>query len=269
MSYVILFILGVVILFIYLWKSAQKEIDEEDKQPSDFVDEDEVLSILNEVNSLDDFKKLHAKFNRYESSITGHSGQAKMVKYETLSKAYYQACDKTVMYQFDPILNLDSPRIEIDNFRKLFPIDEYHKVKKEFGQNRDFIELSFSDYYINKDYEKIPPYLDKLIAYKDVMENEDLTLENKASKVKELCKNRAFKEEFFSNLSLNEIYDEILISELNSLKVPLPKKLYEAGIKSKKDLQNCDIKEIKKIPGFGPKKVELLMQIIETTHNSK
>lgn len=269
MSYVILFILGVVILFIYLWKSAQKEIDEEDKQPSDFVDEDEVLSILNEVNSLDDFKKLQAKFNRYESSITGNSGQAKMVKYETLSKAYYQACDKTFMYQFDPILNLDSPRIEIDNFRKLFSIDEYHKVKKEFGQNRDFIELTYSDYYINKDYEKIPPYLDKLIAYKDIMENEDLTLNNKSLKIKELCKSRAFKEEFFYNLSIKEICDEVLMSELTSLKVPLPKKLYEAGIQTKKDLQNCDFKEIKKIPGFGPKKIESLKQIIETTHNSK
>ena len=271
MVYLIIFVVLIIIIFKLAWDKAGKEIEEEDNKkgehPSDLVDKNEVLNTVNTINTLEDFKKLQTKFNRKEASISAHSTNSTLIKYETLSEAYYEAYDKVYMFQYDPFLSIDSTRKEIDNYRKLFSIEEFEKEKKELMNEENFTEITFGD-FVEKNYEKKPAFLNKLLSYKDIMENTEIKLEEKAQKVLELCKNKAFREEFFFDESLKEIKEGILMSELFSLKVPLPLKLYEAGIKTKKDLMKCDIMKVKQIPGFGPKKIEQLELIIKTMHNT-
>lgn len=226
--------------------------------------------LVDQVRTLDDLKHLKTKFQRaeksYENNLSG-SNQKIERRYETLHDAYYQACDKTLFYQYQPMLGLESSLEEIDNAYAIYPIAEYDEARKKIGgADRDWIPIS-GDEYLNKDFETAPKHISTLKEFRLIADDLNLTFEEKAFKIQELAKNRSFRDEYFFGSKPSGIGQEWLNSKLHEFGVPLIDRLVEMGYTTPEKISEIDLKKIQDMPGFGPKKLQQLESAIEKIKN--
>ena len=222
--------------------------------------------LVNDVKTIQDFKKLRTAYNRaeksYENSQTDNPQIEK--KYRIYDEAFWKASDKILYRQFIPDLDLNMSKEKIENAYKIIPIAEYEAVRNEIGGTEyEWTEISADD-FIEKEFEKKPMYFDSLIKFQEISNNKDKTYEEKIELINEFGKtNKPFVDEFFYGIKPNELGIQWIKEKLQEFGVPMIEKIYELGFTTPNKIMEIDITEMKNVSGFGPKKIEQLEQAIE------
>lgn len=233
-----------------------------------------VKQLVDEVKTIEDYKKLKTAFNRveksYETSQTDNPQLDK--KYNIYNDAFWEASNKILYRQFLPGLDLNMSKEKIENAYKIIPIAEYKTIRNEIGGTEyEWIEISADD-YIEKNFEIKPMYFDSLPKFQLIANDNQKTYEEKIELINEFGKsNKVFVDEFFNGLNPSELGIEWIKEKMRGFGIPLVDKLYELGYTTPNKISTINIEEIKNISGFGPKKIEQLEQAIErikTTHNN-
>lgn len=233
-----------------------------------------VQQLIDEVKTIEDFKKLRTAFNRAEKSYENSQTDNPRIeeKYRIYDEAFWKASDKTLYRQFVPNLDLNMSKEKIENAYKIIPISEYETIRNEIGGTEyEWTEISADD-FIEKNFETKPLYFDSLPKFQLISNDNQKTYEEKIELINEFGKsNKPFVDEFFYGLKPNELGTEWVKEKMREFGIPLVDKLYELGYTTPKKVIEIDIEETKNINGFGPKKIEQLKQAVErikTTHNN-
>ncbi|TPN87139.1 hypothetical protein [Aquimarina algicola] len=263
-------IIGAVILFFIFGIIGSAQLENKSTKNTSKTNSSKSLpkieTLVSEINTIQDYRKLKAKYNRAEESyMTTHSDTAEK-RYELYENAFLEASEKVMFYQYFPDLTLDAEKDEIENTCKIVELSEYEKIRKEIGgSDADWVEITCGD-YVDKSYETKPKYLPSLVKYQAIINSTEISDFDKAKVVENLIKKDAvFFDEFFYGYSKESFIENWLINQLRTNGVPLADKIYELGYKTMDELKNINLDEIKNINGFGTKKIEKLKSIIEKT----
>ncbi|MDO6738659.1 hypothetical protein [Wenyingzhuangia sp. 2_MG-2023] len=225
-----------------------------------------VQQLVDEVKTIEDFKKLRTAFYRAEKSYKNSQTDNPQIekKYRIYDDAFWKTSDKTLYRQFVPHLDLNMSKDKIENAYKIIPISEYETIRNEIGGTEyEWTEISAND-FIEKEFEKKPMYFDSLSKFQNITNNDEKTYEEKIELINEFAKsNKPFVDEFFHGLKPNELGIEWIKERLQEFGIPMVDKVYELGYTTPKKVLEIDIVEMKNISGFGPKKIEQLKQAIE------
>ena len=163
-----------------------------------------VQQLVDEVKTIEEFKKLRTAFNRaeksYENSQTDNPQIEK--KYRIYDDAFWKASDKTLYRQFVPDLDLNMSKDKIKNAYKIIPIAEYETVRNEIGGTEyEWTEISAND-FIEKEFEKKPMYFDSLPKFQIISNDNEKTYEEKIELINEFGKsNNRLWTNFFTDLN--------------------------------------------------------------------
>lgn len=233
-----------------------------------------VKQLVDQVKTIEDYKKLKTDFNRVEKSYENSQTDNPLLdkKYEIYNEAFWEASSITLFRQFLPGLDLKMSKEKIENAYKIIPITEYQIIRNKIGGTEyEWIEISAND-YIEKNFEKKPTYFDSLPKFQLIISDNQKTYEEKIQLINEFGKlNKSFSNEYFYGFNPSELGIEWIKGEMREFGIPLVDKLYELGYTTPNKISAINIEEVKNISGFGPKKIKQLEQAIErikTTHNT-
>ncbi len=225
-----------------------------------------VQQLVDEVKTIEDFKKLRTAFNRAEKSYENSQNDNPQIekKYRIYDDAFWRASDKILYRQFVPDLDLNMSKDKIENAYKIIPIAEYETVRNKIGGTEyEWTEISAND-FIEKEFEKKPMYFDSLSKFQVISNDNEKTYEEKIELINEFGKsNKPFVDEFFHGLKPSELGIEWIKEKFQEFGIPLVDKVYELGYTTPNKVVEIDIEEMKNVSGFGPKKIEQLKQAIE------
>jgi len=172
-----------------------------------------VSELVANVENIADFRKLKAKFERAENSYANNHNENPNIdkRYKIYEDAFYQACKKTLYYQFVPDLDIYDQQDNLDNAFKLFTVQELSDDKKKVNVsgnifNSDkFVEVTAED-YVDKNYETKPSYWSAFVDFQKTLSDETISNEIKASKIQTIAnRNKDFANEFFYGIKSTEI----------------------------------------------------------------
>lgn len=267
--WIIIGVIAIVVFTVLLGKTHENKSDTNCSKTNEAY-ELSTKELVDQVRTFDDLKQLKTKFRRAEKSFENNlsgSNQRIIKQYETLHEAYHQACNKTLFYQYEPILGLDSTLEEIDKACSIYSIAEYDEARNKIGgEDRDWTPLS-GDEYLNKDFETVPKHVSTLREFRLLVDDLNLTFEEKAYKIQELAKIKTFRDEYFFGFKSDAVGQEWLNNKLHEFGVPLIDRLVEMGYTTPEKVTEIDLKKIQDTPGFGPKKLQQLESAIEKIKN--
>ena len=225
-----------------------------------------VYTLVSEIKTIQDYRKLKAKFDRAEESYSRSESKSVEKRYRLYEEAYWEASNKVIAYQYLPVIDLLTEKDKIETAYKVVTLQEYDSLRDKIGgADVDWVEITCED-YIDKNYEPKPKYFKSLIEYQNIISSEDIGDIDKAKAIENLLKkDRVFFDEFFYGYNRDKIIEEWLIDQLRKNGVPLANKIYDLGYKTIDQLKNIDLREIKKIDGFGAKRIQKLESVIEKT----
>jgi len=231
-----------------------------------------VASLLKNVKTIKDIKHLEKQADRWLDKLSDkdYDNPKYEYLYEVYDEAFTEALDIIFYYQFIPDLDLTTPQNIIDISYKVIIPEEYKKKNEIINEDindyyGDWLEITAGD-IIDDDLENViepkPKYWDSYLKFKQIV-NSEKTINEKKKFINQLVKSdKYFKEKFFF-INDNESAADFWVKELlGSYGVPLADKLFELGYNSPEKFYTIDIHAIKKVKGFGPKRIEQLKEAI-------
>jgi len=151
------------------------------------------------VKTTAQFRALERKLETAESKLTGDSAtsvnyDSLCEKYDLLQKAVDIASNRVLAWQFIPGFGINTPLNILNNAYKVFTPEKYEEKLLELGGNKDeWYKLRGYDEPDEKDSE-----LSFSIKFRKIIENEELTIEDKSKKINSLVsRNKEDAEVYF------------------------------------------------------------------------
>ena len=225
-----------------------------------------VSQLVDEIKTIEDFKKLRTTFNRVERSYANSLSENPNIekKYRIYEEAFLKAGEKTLFKQFVPDLETDTSQEQIDSAYQITPISEYAKLRDNIGgSDNDWLDITANE-FIYKEYETKPIFFLSLIEFQKLTNDNAKNWEEKVRLLNEFGKtNKSFVNEFYNGTKPSELGTKWIKEKMREFHVPLVEKLYELGYNTPDKLSQIDIEQAKNISGFGPKKIEQLKHALK------
>lgn len=192
---------AIIIFFVigFIGNAMQKDENKaRSKKNSSSANEKSAKEIAADITTLARLRALEKKLETAEDKLSSHSGTEKSYdklcdKIDVLQDALQIAYNKILRWQFIPNHDIDTPLQTLEKAYKTFSLSEYAEISSTLGKKEDWYELRGEDEPDEKE-----PDLPFLIKFRKIVENEELSQEEKAKKINSLAnRNKEFAEDYF------------------------------------------------------------------------